>query len=175
MVFFSITGLYCLSQVYKLYGMQKGDIDDMTLTWAGSIGSIANGAARVFWGIQQDKYGFKFVYNCILIMEVIVMIFLVTEIASHTVIYFILVVIGFFCLGGHFVIFATAIIDIYGLKAGAQIYSIILVAKSGSALLMTLMIEVLYEKYGSDAYQMFFTWSIGSALISAAILNSVFD
>lgn len=71
--------LFCCSfygnffyNLYKAFGMTfiEGEIefiktinrflDDYFLAWAFSIGSIANAAARVGWGLLTDKIGFQF-------------------------------------------------------------------------------------------------------------------
>jgi len=45
------------SSAYKY--LPNGQIEDDALTTIGSIGSIFNGGARLFWGYFQDKWGFK--------------------------------------------------------------------------------------------------------------------
>lgn len=42
-------GLY-ISGNFKVMGLQLGNIDDLTLTIIGSVGSIANGGSRVIMG-----------------------------------------------------------------------------------------------------------------------------
>lgn len=50
MVFCSDCPLFMISQTWKTIGLQVGEIDDRTLTFIGSLGSIANGFSRVFLG-----------------------------------------------------------------------------------------------------------------------------
>jgi len=38
------------------------ELDDVTLTIAGSVGAIFNGGSRLMWGVLLDKYGFRKVY-----------------------------------------------------------------------------------------------------------------
>jgi len=58
-------GVYVAS-VYKTVAL--GLIDDRTLTIAGSFGSFINGSSRILWASLMDKYGFKRVYLCILVI-----------------------------------------------------------------------------------------------------------
>jgi hypothetical protein len=50
MCFCSIFPLFLISQIWKTVGIQLGGMDDYSLTFIGSIGSIANGFSRMFWG-----------------------------------------------------------------------------------------------------------------------------
>jgi len=49
--YFSIYSMFYLSSVFKTIGLQLGDIDDLTLTWIGSLASVANGLSRIVWGV----------------------------------------------------------------------------------------------------------------------------
>ena len=71
MDFCSIFPLYYMASVYKIMGMQIGDYDDKFLTIVASIGSIANGGGRIFWGYMSDKFGFRVNYSSVLILELI--------------------------------------------------------------------------------------------------------
>jgi MFS family permease len=67
MAFFSaFYGLY-MASVYKTLGLEN-DIDDLTLTWAGSLGSLSNGVSRFGWGLIVDKFGFKKTYGVLLVI-----------------------------------------------------------------------------------------------------------
>jgi hypothetical protein len=46
----SIFSFLYLASVYKTIGIQVGGLDDYTLTVIGSLGGLANGLSRVFWG-----------------------------------------------------------------------------------------------------------------------------
>jgi MFS family permease len=52
-------------------GSTKGDIDDRTLTWIGSIGAVLAGVAKIFWASMVDIYGFRKIYSIILVLQVI--------------------------------------------------------------------------------------------------------
>ena len=64
---------FALSLILLVYGMfianafksfgEKHHLSDMTLTIAGSLGSIMNGGSRIYFPILQDKHSFALVSN----------------------------------------------------------------------------------------------------------------
>ena len=44
------------------YKYISDELDDYTLTIAGSVGAIFNGGSRLIWGWLLDRYGFRKVY-----------------------------------------------------------------------------------------------------------------
>lgn len=62
-------GLYLVA-AYKIFG-KENHIDDFTLTFAGSLGSIMNGGSKVLCGILADKIGFKKIYYAVIILQII--------------------------------------------------------------------------------------------------------
>lgn len=61
-------GLY-LTAAYKILGIEY-HIDDLTLTLAGSLGSVTNGISKILTGILADKFGFKPLYYIILGLQI---------------------------------------------------------------------------------------------------------
>ena len=51
--------------LYKIFGLMN-DIDDLTLTVAGTIGAVGGSISKFACGILMDKLGFKVVYGIIL-------------------------------------------------------------------------------------------------------------
>jgi MFS family permease len=69
MLFFGFFyGVY-VANVYKDSAADL--IDDKILTYAGMIGAFCNGSSRVVWAALMDKYGFKRVYGCLLVLQCI--------------------------------------------------------------------------------------------------------
>ncbi len=95
-----------------------GNIDDSYLTIMGALGGLVNGSSRIVWGIVQDKYGFKKIYAGILICQLIVCT-TITSVVSNKFVYGIWVLLGYNCLGSHFVLFPTAIVNTFGIRAGS--------------------------------------------------------
>jgi sugar phosphate permease len=47
-----------MANAFKALG-EEYQIDDMTLTIAGSLGALLNGISRIFWPVLQDRSTFK--------------------------------------------------------------------------------------------------------------------
>ena len=105
MAFFSaFYGLY-MASVYKNLG-NENEIDDFTLTLAGSLGSFSNGVSRFFWGVAADKIGFKKAYGILLCIQIVfsATIFFIVKLNKY--LYVIWVMVSYCTLGGHFSIFS---------------------------------------------------------------------
>jgi MFS family permease len=118
MDFCSIFPLFLISQIWKTVGLQQGGMDDYTLTMIGSLGSIANGLSRMFWGPVQDKTSFLFVYRTVLAMELAVCLSLYWAVTISPWVYMIVIFFSFVCLGAHFVMFPGLVLKVFGMKAG---------------------------------------------------------
>ena len=116
-------GLY-MASVFKTFGSVTGDIDDGTLTLAGSLGSACNGLFRIVFATAADKYGFKIVFAIILCLQITVAGTIYFVVTFNSVLYAIYVCIGYACLGGNYAIFPPLSAKIFGAKNGGQIYSI---------------------------------------------------
>ena len=114
MDFLTILPLVYMAGTFKAMGIQLGGIDDFTLTWIGSIGNVANGLFRVFWGAIYDKAGFTHVYRIILFIEFFVCILMVKTVTLSPFLYMLWVFLAYQSLGAHFVIFPLVLIKAYG-------------------------------------------------------------
>lgn len=65
MLYFGIFYGVFMASVYKEI---PEELEDDIKTWAGGLGSICNGCSRLFWASMQDKYGFRKVYGCVLVI-----------------------------------------------------------------------------------------------------------
>ena len=107
-----------MASIYKALGIQYGGIDDYTLTVIGAIGGLSNGFSRVMWGFLQDRVGFKPLYSFILIVQLVIAL-TITTVVHNRLVYGIWILIGYACLGAHFVLFPTVILKVFGIKSGA--------------------------------------------------------
>ena len=105
-------GVY-MASVYKTTAQDT--LDDHTLTLAGALGSVCNGSSRIMWASIQDKFGFKRVYFCLLLIQ-IVMCFSIFYLKSYAFLYVSCICFSFLCEGGHFSMFPTAAAKIFGIQ-----------------------------------------------------------
>lgn len=124
-------GTYVAS-VYK--GVALTYVDDKTLTLAGSLGSFSNGASRLLWASLMDCWGFKRVYSCLIVLQLIASIFIYHS-RESAFFYTLMVFLAFLCEGGHFSTFPAQGVKMYGLKHGGKIFTLCFFAVPSSALL----------------------------------------
>jgi len=55
-----------MAAAFKNYGSTAGKIDDVTLSWAASIGALCNGISRIVWALSMEHWGFKRVFGTLL-------------------------------------------------------------------------------------------------------------
>lgn len=72
-------GIYLVS-VYKTFAGTQ--IDDRTLTLAGSLAAAANGFSRVVWASFMDRFGFRPVMLVMMTIQLIVAIFISPSVKS---------------------------------------------------------------------------------------------
>lgn len=99
-------------------------MDDQFITMIGALGSVCNGGSRILAGWLMDNYPFKRVYLALLLIQLVVCCTITTVVQSNKYLYLIWVMIGYNCLGPHFVLFPANMVKTFGIKAGSQIYSI---------------------------------------------------
>lgn len=114
-------------------------MSDSSLTLAGSIGSgIVNGISRIILGALVDKVGFKKL--AIFITLVLLLLSLTVYWAAYVpILYYICISLNYMCLGGAFSIWPVATTNVFGLKAGAEIYVWILFSPIISSVMNTIM------------------------------------
>jgi MFS family permease len=139
---------------YKTYGEDKAlhkPINDLTLSWAASIGSgLVNGMSRLTCGWLNDKFSFRHIMMVLMSIEVLVAVsvYWVVEIVP---IYFLCVLLNYFAGGGLFAVFPNSVTRLFGLRVGPQIYSVILLASILSSTLNLVMVDVLLDSMGFAA------------------------
>lgn len=60
-------GVLFINAMLKVYGQTYIE-DDLYLAWVSSMGSIANGLGRYFWGLMMDRYNFSFAFTTITLL-----------------------------------------------------------------------------------------------------------
>jgi len=96
--------------------------DDQFLSILGSIGSIANGSFRLFWGTMMDCFRFK-INKCIILAIFVVACSTIIWSVNSQAAYLIVVVISYGCYGGLYAIYPTQTIKILGKRIGSKLYS----------------------------------------------------
>ena len=106
-------GSYLVS-TFKPVALNAGVIKDDEITIIGSLSMISNGAARLVWSSMQDKFGFKKVYFVLLIIQFVISLS-IYSFRQDLYSYLILVCVAMACEGGHFTMFPTVCVEIFGI------------------------------------------------------------
>jgi MFS family permease len=139
------------SYTYKAYGEDSSlhkPISDYTLTWAASIGGgFINGLSRLTMGYLQDNHSFRKLLTILSLISLVVSlsVYWVTSLPS---LYFICILLNYFANGGLFAIFPGSVTNVFGLRFGPQVYTIIILANIVSSCLNILMTYVLLPDAG---------------------------
>lgn len=100
--------------LYKFFGNSFID-DDHFLATVGSIAAVFNFLGRIVWGLLADRVSYKF---ALVLLAAVMTIFTLTFyscILAGKAMFFIWVCVIFFCIGGNFSLFPTAIGRAFGL------------------------------------------------------------
>ena len=130
------------ASLYKFFGL--GFIrDDHFLAIVGSVSSICNCAGRIVWGLIADRVSYKF---ALVLQSGIMTVFLLTFYATSVVgkpMFFIWVCVIFFCIGGVFSLFPTAIARSFGSKYMSINYGLLFTSQITSSVMAALLFSTL--------------------------------
>lgn len=129
--------------LYKFFGLGVVTQDDHFLAIVGSVSAIFNCLGRIFWGTVADRVSYKF---ALVLISGIMTIFLLTMYACTAGgkgLFLIWVCVIFFCIGGNFSVFPTAIARAFGIKYVSVNYGLLftsqIIAGCVGALLSTVL------------------------------------
>ena len=100
--------------LYKFFG-NSFIKDDHFLATVGSIAAIFNCLGRIIWGLVADRVSYKFALVLLSAMMTIFTLTFYSCILAGKAMFFIWVCVLFFCIGGNFSLFPTAIARAFGL------------------------------------------------------------
>ena len=119
-------------------------ISDHTLTWAASLGTIANACFRIIFGRVSDNVGFKPLYIIIMLFQILCVV-LSYYFVKNTPIYFVCIMLNYLNTGASFVVMATSIAKVFGPKYGTTVLSFVLIGS-----LLSSALNLLSAKYIID-------------------------
>ena len=146
MMLFAGFAVFFTATLYKFFGLTFIN-DDHFLAIVGSASSICNCTGRIVWGLVADKVSYKFALVLQSgIMCSFLLSFYATSAAGMTV-FFIWVCVIFFCIGGIFSVFPTAIARSFGSKYMSINYGLLfssqVISSAMAALLFSTLLHLL--------------------------------
>ena len=135
-----------IAPLYKTFGLDKVTQDDHFLTVAGSVSSFFNLLGRLLWGALADctTYKFAFVIQGAL-MTCLVATFYATSAAGKVMFFFWICGI-FFCIGGYFSLFPTAVARCFGQENISINYGMLFTAQVLGGLIASFISHTLVDK-----------------------------
>ena len=144
MMLFAGFAVFFTSTMYKFFGLSFIE-DDHFLAIVGSASSICNCAGRIVWGLIADKLSYKF---ALVLQSGIMCIFLLTFYATSLAgkpMFFIWVCVIFFCVGGVFSLFPTAIARSFGANYMSINYGLLFSSQIISSVTAALLFSTLQQ------------------------------
>ena len=134
------------ASLYKLFGFSFIS-DDHFLAIVGATSSICNCAGRIVWGLVADVVSYKF---ALVFQSGIMTAFLLTLFASavHKAMFFIWVCVIFFCLGGVFSLYPTAIARSFGPKYLGMNYGLLFTSQTSAGVVAVVLFSTLQKFLG---------------------------
>ena len=153
---------------FKSYAASAEDatITDHQLSWASSFGGISSCITRLCLGCLLDYFDFKSLYFGLLTVQLANIIVSYNCVGS-TPIYFGCILVNNACTGASFTCLPVSIGNVFGLKYGTTVYSIVLTGSLVSSLLNVLNAQLVLAPYGFfESY----TIRLTATLVAFAIL-----
>ena len=131
-----------ISSLYKVFGLSFID-DDQFLAIVGSTSSILNCTGRIVWGLIADRVSFKF---ALVLQSGTMAVFLLTFYATSFVgksMFFVWVCVIFFCVGGIFSVYPTAMALTFGPKYMSINYGLLFTSQISCGVIAAVLFTTL--------------------------------
>jgi MFS family permease len=162
--------LFCCSfygnlfyNLYKTFGETFIE-DDMFLAIAFSIGTIANAAARIGWGLLTDKTSFQVALSSASCLATALLLTMPLTAALGKYMYLLWLIMMFICLAATHALFITAAVRCFGTQYKATNYGCLILSTTLSGILLSISTSSLLSIIG-------YNWAF---IISAAFPFTAF-
>lgn len=136
-------------------------ISSAALITALTLGPIANGASRIFWGTLSDRLGRETTMMTAFSLQAVCLLGVVTVGRTSDVWFTVTLVLTFFSWGEIFSLFPATLSDYFGTRHAVANYGVLYTAKGVAAIIGGGLAALLFETFG--------TWSAvlyGSAMLA---------
>lgn len=131
--------------LYKFFALDSITSDDRFLAIVGAVAAIFNWLGRIVWGLLADKTSHKL---ALVLLAGCMTVFLLTFYASTEggkPMLFLWVCLVFFCIGGNFSLFPTAVARSFGPRHVGTNYGLLFTSQVVSAVLAVTLAQVLQD------------------------------
>jgi hypothetical protein len=138
-------GVFMVS-AFKTFGQTRIS-DDAFLSLVGALTGVFNGGSRFFWATWFDFAGFVTVYRTILIIQSVCCA-LIYFVSDYKALYLICVCFSLACMGGHYALFSTTTVSIFGLHKGHEIYGLLFYSFKMGSLIGIILVRTILPAFG---------------------------
>lgn len=145
MFFFNSIPIVFTATLYKFFAFDAVTSNDRFLAIVGSVAAVFNWLGRILWGLLADKTSHK---SALVVLAGAMTAFLLTFYvctAGGKAMLFVWVCLLFFCIGGNFTLFPTAIARCFGPQHFGANYGLLFTSQVVSAVLSVTLSQVLQE------------------------------
>ena len=138
-----------IATLFKVFGLSFIN-DDQFLAIVGSVSAILNSAGRIVWGLIADRVSYKF---ALVLQSGIMAVFLLTFFATSLVgksMFFVWVCVIFFCVGGIFSLYPTAMALSFGPKYMSINYGLLFTSQISSSVIAAVLFSTFQSLLGWD-------------------------
>uniref|UniRef100_A0A7E4W2D7 MFS domain-containing protein n=1 Tax=Panagrellus redivivus TaxID=6233 RepID=A0A7E4W2D7_PANRE len=146
--------LFCCSfygnlyyNLYKTFSNTFID-DDMFMAVAFSVGTVANAAGRIGWGIVADKFSFQLALTSAVAMATILLFTMPLTPYGGKPMYFIWLILLFINIAANQTLFITAAVKCFGSKHKALNYGTLILSTTISGILLSAVCQTLLGVIG---------------------------
>jgi len=150
--------LFCCSfygnffyNLYKTFGETFIE-DDYFLAGAFSLGSVANSAARIGWGLLTDKIGFQVSLSLATTCATFLLFTMPLTVYMGKMAYLLWLILIFVCLAATHALFITATVRCFGTKYKTVNYGCLIVSTTLSGIVLTIGCQYMLQAIG-------YTWA----------------
>jgi MFS family permease len=118
------------------------------LSTAASVGSgLVNGATRITLGTLTDKYSFKSIFAIMMVIQLINSLICFWA-ANIPALFVLCIQLNYFSIGGIFAVFPSTVMNVFGLRHGPQVYTLVLLGSLLSSIINLIMTKLILDALG---------------------------
>jgi MFS family permease len=135
-----------MTSLYKTFGLSEISEDDHFLSITGSISALFNFLGRILWGLLADLTDCKFALVLQSSMLACFILTLYATLKGGSVMFTIWICMIFFCIGGVFSLFPTAVCELFGSKYVSINYGLVYTAMSVGSIFAAFISHLLVKE-----------------------------
>lgn len=138
--FFCCFGIMIIAN-FKPYA-QEHNYSDIFITFVATVGSIANGISRLFWGYLMERLSFERIILYNVLIQILVSSTL-TFVVRVQPLFFIYIILTYFTYGGWYAKLPALVAKLFGKKIGTVIYGVTFIGFTIAGYIQFFLVKVV--------------------------------